>query len=61
MTEEQIASAVEDCLERCRNSPAVLVCVAEFVLSLRDAHQWEPVEAHEVGRRVLRVLRGPPD
>jgi len=60
MTEEQIGSAVDECIERCRNSPAILVCIAEYVLKLRDIYSWEPAEADEVGRRVIRVLRGRP-
>ena len=60
MSEKQIAAAVEDCLERCRNSPAMLVCVAEFVLRLKDNYDWEPTVADEVGRRAIRVLRDRP-
>jgi hypothetical protein len=60
MTEEKIVQAVDDCLKRCLSSQAKLICVAEFVLNLRDEHQWEPAIADEVGRRVLRLIRERP-
>jgi len=57
MDEQQITTAVEECIERCKNSPAIMVCVAEYVLRLRDVNKWDVKDADEVGRRVFRLIR----
>ena len=57
MNDNQIEVEVARCLEHCRKSAAPMICVAEYVLRLRDDHGWEPKQADEVGRRVLRMLK----
>lgn len=57
MTEAQIDSAVDECTQRCKDSPALLFRVAQYVLKLKEVDKWEPAEADEVGRRVLKATR----
>ena len=57
---ERIQTAVEECVRRCERSQAPMVCVAEFLLKLRDVDQWTPEEANEVGRWAIRLIREQP-
>jgi len=57
MTESQIMSAVDECVERCKGSRSWIVCVAEYVLRLKDIHRWKPTEADEVGSRVVKAMQ----
>jgi len=57
MTEAQIDSAVDECTQRCKDSPVLLFRVAQYVLKLKEVDKWEPTEADEVGRRVLKATQ----
>jgi hypothetical protein len=57
MTDHEFAAAVAEGLSRCQKSTAPLICLAEYILKLRDADRWKPTDAEKVGREILKLLR----
>ena len=57
MSDDTMKSAVAECVAKCRNSPAILVCVAEYVLRLLDEFKWPRKDAEAVGRQAISELQ----
>jgi len=53
----RVEQAVRECVDRCSQSDSRALCISEFMLALRNEHNWTMKDVLEAGSEALTRCR----